>query len=427
MVLGARSSVRKDVRGERVAAEPAPHATGLSRGLVPRPFGAGSHRGSRRNERLTQTYQCEKRAFNPASFHRLAASIKTDEMLTNAHVETIEMVSCGLVGDDSGVPLFCSALAANKSLKRLELCGNNLGANPSHASDAAESFAAHLSRALVVNRALTELGLNDNLLRDTGAEALAPALRENRTLQSLGLRGNAIGVAGCALLGDALSLNVSLRALDLSHNMLGDEGCHLLCAALSSMAALEWLDISDNHIGDDGAQAVGALLQESASLQDLDVSYNQIKDPGPIGAALRTNSALTRLDLHTNPLGATESQLSELNAGIQENSTLQILDLSHIGLVPRSSAGLVAALACNKSLVSVDLSCNIIGSSVGTCLAQALKAAKSPMSTLRMEQCGLGLHATQNLGSLVPDTLKLELRCNYAASDEADLMPTPNK
>ena len=169
MVLGCSAashpgrSVQKEVRKERVAEEPHPYVNVISRGVIPRPM-CGS-RGSRRNERLTNTYTCRQRPFNPASWHMLAAAIKTEEMMTNAHVEVLDLVNCGLVGDDIGVELFCDALADNKTLKELLLSDNNLGANPSR-RESEESFAARLSRAIAVNGALTTLMLNDNLLKE---------------------------------------------------------------------------------------------------------------------------------------------------------------------------------------------------------------------------------------------------------------------
>ena len=79
-----------------------------------------------------------------------------------------------------------------------------------------------LAIVLPSNRTLRALNLSGNQIGDAGAEALSLALQENCTLTRLFLSDNQIGAAGAKDLSLALQENRTLTTLDLYDNQIDD-------------------------------------------------------------------------------------------------------------------------------------------------------------------------------------------------------------
>jgi len=90
-----------------------------------------------------------------------------------------------------------------------------------------EQFA--LAEALVGNKTLTTLRLNDCSIANAGARALAKSLEENDTLTILDLENNKIDSEGIGAIADALRVNKKLSELVLLGNTVPGEGALSRC------------------------------------------------------------------------------------------------------------------------------------------------------------------------------------------------------
>jgi Ran GTPase-activating protein (RanGAP) involved in mRNA processing and transport len=110
-----------------------------------------------------------------------------------------------------------------------------------------------IAKFLLNDATVEELYLNNNIIRDLGAQHLSSLLYANFTLVDLCLSGNKIGDAGVEFLAQALCCNSTLKALDLSRNRFGDRGAKALAEALFYNSSLERLDLNANRkIGEEG-------------------------------------------------------------------------------------------------------------------------------------------------------------------------------
>uniref|UniRef100_A0A8C3YPU6 Leucine rich repeat containing 45 n=1 Tax=Catagonus wagneri TaxID=51154 RepID=A0A8C3YPU6_9CETA len=110
----------------------------------------------------------------------------------------------------AGAEALGKLLQQNKSIQSLTLEWNNLGTW--------EAAFATFCGALAANSTLRQLDLRNNQISHKGAEELALALRSNAGLQQLDLRWNHIGLLGGRALVDSLPSNRTLRRLELAGN-----------------------------------------------------------------------------------------------------------------------------------------------------------------------------------------------------------------
>jgi len=107
------------------------------------------------------------------------------------------------------------------------------------------------------------------------------------------------------------------------------------------------LELTSCRLGDQGAVALGAALVENVCLQTLNLGGNNlgIRGARAIAAGLRFNVSLTSLDMsHNERLG--DVGVASFGAALEENQTLENLDLSCTG------AGKASALVISEALDS---------------------------------------------------------------------------
>lgn len=122
--------------------------------------------------------------------------------------------------------------------------------------------------------------------------------------------------------------------------------------------------LSHNALGDDGVTAIAQALQENTSLQHLDLSNTEVSEKGVISLAVALadhNRTLQSL-LLSSPLLQQRPQhdtLVHLARMLACSSSLQELHLAKAGLTDDALKGLVQyGLLKSKSLQHLDLSAN---------------------------------------------------------------------
>ena len=122
------------------------------------------------------------------------------------------------------------------------------------------------------------------------------ALPNAGSLQVLGLNQNRIGDLGLSKLAAGLSTNTcNISVLWLMDNkLIGDSGATAIAAAIQESNNLVELDLSGNNIACEGARALSETLR-ATKLNRLWLGNNVIRDEGGL-ALLRAKETCTALD-----------------------------------------------------------------------------------------------------------------------------------
>ena len=295
--------------------------------------------------------------------------------------------------DDAGTIAIAKVLEKNQSLQQLNLTHNRI--------DNAGAIA--IAIALKANQTLQQLNLSSNKIGTEGGQAIAKALEKNQSLQHLNLTHNQIGAEGATAMAKALRKNLSLQSLALSSNKIGTEGAQAIAKALKKSQSLQHLNLACNSIDDKGIQALAVALQKNLSLQILDLTWNKMTATGvqTLTEVLKENESLQQLLLgkthavfspfhHTNngrltydvlitPRGPIQQlQIGDTGAlmiakAIENNQSLQQLNLSHNRIGITGVRALAKALEKNRSLQGLTLKRNEIDSAGALALAVALE------------------------------------------------------
>ncbi len=100
-----------------------------------------------------------------------------------------------------------------------------------------------------------------------------------------------------------LKTNQTLQSLDLSDNEINSTLAVILFEALKDNQSLKHLNLKDNHIGDGIAEhAIVNFIKNTFSLESLNISHNGIQNTAvaAIAKALEKNKTLLSLDISNN-------------------------------------------------------------------------------------------------------------------------------
>lgn len=247
------------------------------------------------------------------------------------------------------------AVLSNPNLATLELAETEME----------QRLIACLAEALLVNTSLTRLVLreNDANMETDVLQPLGVALQSNSTLTELQLSSSyysqRISTMGRSLM-EGLKHNQGIRSLKLHCQMQGPV-LGQLAGVLLTNTVLTDLDLSSNQIS--GLMELAFALDANKTLRSLSLgcSSANMLTLEPFFKGLAGNQGLQHLSLRN--VGDLRGQLAEwLAESLQQNSTLQSLDLHNHRMQKLDLDTVMDALASNRGLTAVDLSTSMLES-----------------------------------------------------------------
>ena len=190
--------------------------------------------------------------------------------------------------------------------------------------------------------------------------------------------------SGARCIFEGLRHNATLANLNLSQTVIAfitPVTARSLTNMLQVNKNLRHLDLSytSAFASYSGARCIFKGLQHNTTLVNLNLSHTGIKATDPDTARsltkmLQVNKSLTHLDLSKNRL--LDSGARCIFEGLQHNTTLVNLNLSHTGIKatdPDTARFLTKMLQVNKSLTHLDLSKNRLLDSGARCIFEGLQ------------------------------------------------------
>ncbi|XP_005149032.1 leucine-rich repeat-containing protein 74A [Melopsittacus undulatus] len=245
-----------------------------------------------------------------------------------------------------GVKAIAIALMSNKTVTHLELEDNYMLAEG----------AICIAEMLQENSTLQELNISNNHLDTAGAKAIANLLLDNVSfLHTILLSGNNFGEESALYFSEALMRNFQVKELDLSHNEFSEKGGQLLGQMLGSNSKLEILDLSWNYLGRKGAVALGKGLRGNDALKILNLSWNGIGNEGAKALAdvLKVNDVLVHLDISNNQIN--NEGAKKLCKGLEANEKLRILKMDGNTLTVEGATALVLSIKKNSKSMMEEI------------------------------------------------------------------------
>lgn len=303
--------------------------------------------------------------------------------------------------DDPGAEAFAKLTLLDSGLLYLDLSDNcisdggvialaqTLEQGPGLASNATLTYLDLSQQYFTWGTARFRDMLENGIIGESGASALARALRTNCSLTYLNLGYNAIGETGAAAIGEALQSNCNLTHLYLTKNKIGDRGAEALAKALQSERTFtQFNQLEQSFIEDSGVAELHFTLVKaihgscSIRVTRLVLNENNICCSGAIALAnaLLSNSTLERLGLNSNKIACSGAEA--LAKALQSNGTLARLDLQGNKIGDSGATEFAEALNKNYTLTYLDLSSNLIGE-LG---AQSLARVDQSTCTLKYDE-----------------------------------------
>jgi Ran GTPase-activating protein 1 len=275
-------------------------------------------------------------------------------------------------------------LSQNTVLQHLNLTGDALGS----------AGFAEIASALYGNTSIQGLDLSDNGLDDlASATTLRELLRRNKTITRLSMDSNAFGgnVTVVRCIADGFRTNTTLKELFLSCCQLGDQGLSILAESLGQQKrGLVDLSLCANQITYSGLRALvdNATVALSA-VTNLDLSYNSIRDEGATFLAemlrLQTLPSLTHLRLIQCRIS--DDGLLALSSALEEDKTLEYLDLDGHTFSARGYLALASSLPNIKGLRYFDFPCTTSDPSVMSAMLEGFRENTS-LHEVNISECG---------------------------------------
>jgi hypothetical protein len=177
-------------------------------------------------------------------------------------------------------------------------------------------------------------------------------------IEYLELADNGITSSGASSLGRALSvgMNKTLTSLVLDFNMLMSDGVAALCKGLSTNSSLKLLSLKHCGIDEKGGAPIAKMLKfKRLGLISLDLKGNSLASVGLIDICdgLEVNTSLKTFTLAGNSIGQSEDDMKALSLFadvLSQNTSLIAVDLLHNRIGDKGGSILLDAVKANEIL-----------------------------------------------------------------------------
>ena len=218
------------------------------------------------------------------------------------------------------------------------------------------------------------------------------------TLLELNFSNNKIGYDGALSMWEKLRKMKLLETLNLNGNLLGDDAMTEITKVLNGLLNIKSLSFSNNALGNKVSDSqfieqFTILLKNTGSLTDVDLSWNNFRGEGAAQLLLgfKENFTVKDLDLSYNLFGVKgankEPAIFKFTEVLQENSTLENVNLANNLLDVNAAFNLAEGLRTNTSLKTFVMNGNPIESSGIKYLFQSMNSNKNgKVENIKLEE-----------------------------------------
>ncbi|KAF7382384.1 hypothetical protein HZH68_015303 [Vespula germanica] len=238
--------------------------------------------------------------------------------------------------------------------------------------------------ALRNNGSVQMIDLTDNRLTKKACHYLGKLIQKSIMIISLILSKCRIGPEGMKELCDGISATSTLVTLDLNSCNIQDKGLEALAFAVEHNGSLEELSLADNNLNKTCTEHLCHLITNSKSIKWLDLSWNSLYDEHTwkaLTSVLARNRTLVSLNLSWNGIG---TECVKYLTIILRVSRLEILDLSNNMLTKPDAESMSTSLSRNSILEELYLGNNPLEAEGAFMLISSVNPKNSPESSLRL-------------------------------------------
>ena len=334
------------------------------------------------------------------------------------YLTTLDITMCRVT--DQSMECFSNYIATSVSLTHLFLRFNGVSC----------VGAKQIGNALTENRSLIEFGIEciqcdllDYTIGGEGVAHIASSLAFNKI--------EVLSLLQCGIIDDnnfgeivrSFSKSRHLSSVNLARNKLGAKALTLLGSHLSKIPTLSVLILDSNVQTDHLGMSVffESLFEANNTLAHLSLKSCQIHPTALayLGRVLSENAKLRVLNLAGNS-GLSEEGARMLSRGLENNSVLEVLNVSYCNLSEDAVVRIVLALKSNSRLKELYLDYNQVMLGALHEISEALSHNHS-LTLLSLLGCSMGDNAMWLLlqGLNANDTLEvLRLDKTQARSDQ---------
>ncbi|KAI8577814.1 hypothetical protein K450DRAFT_250124 [Umbelopsis ramanniana AG] len=292
------------------------------------------------------------------SISHFASEPLSDILSLDTGLLFLDLSHCDLT--DAPLKIILHSLLVNDKLRSLALAGNKKLTSAGY---------TYISIYISKSRSIKYLDLSSNTIDKKSANSLSESLMLATSLQTLMLDSCYLSPAILDIFSDAIRTSVSLHEVSLRGNEFNKKAFPPLCSMLEiPLAPKELLDCSGlvtlNLSGNDlrhGIRLLSKTLTQNNQLQTLNLQNCHLDSSAlvPLAEALKSNTALKKIDLSHNPLNTPHQDgVYALKLALFMNRSLTDISMAKCNLHSEDAIAIAECLPENNVLSRLDLSGN---------------------------------------------------------------------